>query len=192
MNRLLDYFNTYRNVSPEMVAFFITHGKVKEYQKDYYYLLATEKKDKFLFILEGLVAIIAYQDEKENIERIYCDNLYFTGTKHVFSNSSENLTIKFLRKTLLYEISNQNFITAINQFSELKDIFLIIKEHEIQHNRNTISILNSPPMHRLLQLAIKQPILHNLLTVKEKVSYLNYTSTRQYYAAVNYYLKYLY
>lgn len=190
MNRLLEYFNTYRNVSPEMLVFFINQGKVKEYQKDFYYLLATEKKDRFLFILEGLVAIIAYQDDKENIERLYFNKLYFTGTKHVFSNSSEKLSIKFLRKTLLYEISNQNFISAINQFSELKDIFLIIKEHEIQHNRNTISILNSPPLHRLLQLAIKQPALYNLLTVKEKISYLNFTSLRQYYAAVNYYLKY--
>lgn len=189
MNRLFDYFNLYRNVSPEMVAFFITYGKVKEYQKDYYYLLATEKKDRFLFILEGLVAIITYQDEQENIERLYCDNFYFTGTKHVFSSSSENISIKFLRKTYLYEISNKNFISAINQFSELKDIFLIIKEHEIQHHRNTISILNYPSQQRIKQLAIKQPVLHNLLTVKEKISYLNFASLRQYYDALNYYLK---
>lgn len=191
MNRLFDYFNKYRNVSHELVAFLITHGKVKEYQKDFYYLLSTEKKDRFLFILEGLVAIITYQDDKENIERLYCDKFYFTGTKHVFSNSAENISIKFLRKTYLYEISNQNFITAINQFSELKDIFLIIKEHEIQHNRNTISVLNSPPIQRIMQLAIRQPVLHNVLTVKEKVSYLNYTTLRDYYAALNYYLKFL-
>ncbi|MBD1429788.1 Crp/Fnr family transcriptional regulator [Sphingobacterium litopenaei] len=190
MNRLFDYFKSYSNISPELIAFLTTYGKIKEYNKDYYYLLAKEKKEKFLFILEGLVAIITYQDKKENIERVYCDKFYFTGTKHVFSNSCENFSIKFLRRTHVYEISNQNFITAINHFPELKDIYLIIKEHEIQHNRNTISILNSPPLHRLLQLSIKQPILNNILTVNEKVSYLNFTSLRQYYTALNYYLKY--
>lgn len=188
MDRVINYFNMYSPLTEEAKDFLIVNGKIKQYPKNSYYVFNDEKKDKWSYIIEGLVGIISFDNQKEIIERIYTSHFYFSGTKHIYTNSAESTSIKFLRSTIIFEISHIHFIKAIDQFQELKNIYLILKEHEIQYSRNLISILKASNDKRIHEFAIKQPNLFTLLIIKEKISYLNLRNNKEYYRSLRYHL----
>src|SRR5690606_34653446 len=108
------------------------NGRIKLYSSNSYYKMPDENVNKWSFIIEGLVAMVNYHNQKEIIERFYTSYYYFSGTKHAYSKSSEPLSIKFLRSTTLFEISNSCFQNGLTLYTELNEIYQILKQHEIR------------------------------------------------------------
>jgi hypothetical protein len=86
-------------------------------------------------------------------------------------------------------ISNSNFQCAVNHFQDVKNIYLILKQQELNYYQSLIRILRSPNLYKLRQLAELQPILYRLLTINEKMSYLRIANYNEYYKALYYHLK---
>src|SRR5690606_33120202 len=107
-----------------------------------------------------------------------------SGTKHVFSKTSERISIKFLRKSEIYEIQNHHLRIAFQQYQELQECYLVLKEYEIQYIKDLLSILKAPSKKRLYELHRRQPLLLSSLTVKEKISYLNFKNIKEYYSSL--------
>jgi signal-transduction protein with cAMP-binding, CBS, and nucleotidyltransferase domain len=190
MERVINYFSFYIKLSEAAKQFLMKSGKIKHYPANTYYKLYGEKVSKWCFILDGLVAIISFHNQKEIIERFYSSHYYFSGTKNPFSSNSDAYSIKFLRSTTIYEIPNSSFKEGIEMYAELNNIYQILKQHEIRYTQQLISILNSPSLHRLHALATLQPALYNILTIKEKMAYLNISNFRYYYRALSYHLRF--
>lgn len=185
MDRFLNYLNGIIDISDSAKDFLRSHGKTKIFSAGAYYKFSDEKVEKWCFMLEGIAARIDFQHDKEVIERVYCKNYYFSGTKHVFSTSSELISLKFLRKSHVYEISNHYLRVALQQYPDLRDCYLILKEKEIQFIKDILSILKHPIENRIYELNKRQPYLLNTLTVKEKMSFLNIKNLKDYYAALD-------
>lgn len=188
MERMINYFGYYRKLSEDTKHFLRKNGRIKQYPSHTFYKMDDEHIGKWSFILQGLVAIISFQKHKEIIERFYTSHYYFSGTKHVFTQNSDRLSIKFLRITTFYEIPNTSFQEGISLYTELNDIYQILKQHEIRYTQQLISILNSPSLHRMHVLATLQPDLYHILTIKEKMAYLNISNLKYYYRALSYHL----
>ncbi|MCA5006122.1 hypothetical protein [Sphingobacterium bovistauri] len=188
MERVINYLGYYIKLSEEAKHFLRINGRIKLYSSNSYYKMHDEHISKWNFIIEGLVAMISFHNQKENIERFYTSHYYFSGTKHVFSKNSEPLTIKFLRNTTLFEIPNSSLQNGLTLYTELNEIYQILKQHEIRYTQQLISILNSPSKHRIHALALLQPDLYDTLTIKEKMSYLNISNFKYYYRALSYHL----
>ncbi|MBD1428499.1 cyclic nucleotide-binding domain-containing protein [Sphingobacterium litopenaei] len=190
MERVINYFSYYRKLSVETKQFLRKNGRIKQYPSATYYKMYDEQVSKWCFIIDGLVAIISFNKQKEILERFYSSHYYFSGTKHPFSSNSDSNSIKFLRSTTIYEIPNGSFKEGIGLYAELNEIYQILKQHEIRYTQQLISILNSPSLHRLHALATLQPELYNLLTIKEKMAYLNISNFKYYYLALSYHLRF--
>lgn len=190
MDRFLNYLSGIGDVSDSAKEFLRSHGKIKLFSAGAYYKFSDEKIEKWCFMLEGIAARIGFQHDIEVIERVYCKNYYFSGTKHVFSRTNEFISLKFLRKSQVYEISNQHLRSALHQYPDLRECYLILKEKEIQFIKDILSILNTPVDKRIYELNKRQPYLLNTLTVKEKMSYLNIKNLKDYYAALNHFIYY--
>lgn len=186
MDRFLNYLNTIFTLSDAAKDYLSTHGKIKVFPAGSYYKFDDEKIEKWCFMLEGLAARIGFENDNEVIERIYCKDFYFSGTKHVFSKTSERISIKFLRKSEIYEIQNYHLRIAFQQYQELQECYLVLKEYEIQYIKDLLSILKSPSKKRLYELHRRQPFLLSSLTVKEKISYLNFKNIKEYYASLGF------
>jgi hypothetical protein len=189
MERMFDYFQKYHDLTDKARSFLETNGKIKHFKKNNYYKFPLQTIEKWNFVILGVVAFITDTSMKETIERLYTTNSYFSGTKHAFSNTTLPCTIKFLRNTLIYEISNSNFQHAVNQFPDVKNIYLILKQQELIYYQQLILILRSPYIYRIKHLAELQPILYKELTINEKMFYLKIANYNAYYKALYYHLK---
>lgn len=189
MERMFDYFQKYHDLTDIARNFLERQGRIKCFQKNSYYKFPAQTIEKWNFVIKGAVAVINFNTKKETIDRLYTVNSYFSGTKHAFSKTTLPYTIKFIRTTVIYEISNSNFQCAVNQFPEVKNIYLILKQQELNYYQSLIRILRSPNLYKIKQLAELQPILYRLLTINEKMSYLRIANYNEYYKALYYHLK---
>lgn len=84
MERVINYFSYYRKLSVETKQFLRKNGRIKQYPSATYYKMYDEQVSKWCFIIDGLVAIISFNKQKEILERFYSSHYYFSGTKHPF------------------------------------------------------------------------------------------------------------
>lgn len=190
MERLIYFFDHYRQLSPETRDFIQAHGEIKTYAKNEWYKHGEQSIPKWCLVLEGLVAKIGSKNgNNEYIERLCPTNGYFTGSKHAYSSSSEPLAIQFLQPTTLYEISNTILQEALAKFPELKEIYQILQQHRQLRLQEQLHILRIPKLHRLHELFVLRPQVCASLTVAQRISYLDISNFRDYYKALKYHMQ---
>ena len=185
---MFTYFEKYCTLDDELKELLQHFGSIRKYRKGNFFKQEYEPIEKWCFVLEGLVSKEHINSaEQLVIERICEPGAYFTGTKHVFSRSSEPVAIRFLRDTTLFEIRNQYFQDMVETFSGLKSVYHILTQHKLNHavrHQHTIHALRSE--ERLHDLYLYRPQLIKLLTVDQKKAFLGITNNREYYRAKRY------
>lgn len=188
MDRLTEYLNKYGLLSEDIKVYLHRHGKLKSYNKGEYFVTQYDTQHSWCFLLEGLAG---YQtlDNKGNIklERLCPANHYFVGTKHIFSKSTNRTAIQFLQSSAVYIISNDNLKNGILLFKELNEIYHIMKQHELDLRQIFLRIPHLARIERLSYLYDQLPSVKEKLNVRQLISLLGYTNSRQYYEALNYY-----
>ena len=185
---MLARFEKYYILQNEPKELLQQFGRIHRYRKGDYFKQEDEPIEKWCLVLEGLVSKEHINSaEQLVIERICEPGAYFTGTKHLFSKSSEPVSIHFLRDTTLFEIRNQYFQDMVETFSDLKAVYHILTQHKLNHavrHQHTIHALRSE--ERLHDLYLYRPQLIELLTVEQKKAFLGITNNREYYKAKRY------
>lgn len=188
MKRMFTYFEKYCTLDNELKELLRHFGRIRKYRKGDFFKQGYEPIEKWCFVLEGLVSKEHINSADQLvIERICEPGAYFTGTKHVFSRSSEPIAIHFLRDTTLFEIRNQYFQDMVETFPGLKAVYHILTQHKLNHavrHQHTIHALRSE--ERLHDLYLYRPQLIKLLTVDQKKAFLGITNNREYYRAKRY------
>lgn len=188
MERMFTCFEKYRTLEDELRELLQHFGRIRLYKKGTFFKQEDEPVEKWCFVLEGLVS-------KEHInsaghlviERVCEPGAYFTGTKHLFSRSSEPVAIRFLQHTTLFEIRNQYFQDMVETSPVLKAVYHILTQHKLNHavrHQHTVHALRAE--ERLHDLYLYRPTLIKLLTVDQKKAFLGITNNREYYRAKHY------
>jgi len=185
---MFTYFEKYCILDDELKELLNRFGGIRRYRKGDFFKQEDEPIEKWCFVLEGLVSKEHTNSADQLvIERVCEPGAYFTGTKHVFSRSSEPIAIHFLRDTTLFEIRNQYFQDMVETFPGLKAVYHILTQHKLNHavrHQHTIHALRSE--ERLHDLNFYRPQLIKLLTVDQKKAFLGITNNREYYRAKRY------
>jgi len=188
MKRMFTYFEKYLTLDDELKELLQHFGRIHRYRKGDFFKQEYEPIEKWCFVLEGLVSKEHINSADQLvIERICEPGAYFTGTKHLFSRSSEPVAVHFLRDTTLFEIRNQYFQDMVETFPGLKAVYHILTQHKLNHavrHQHTIHALRAE--ERLHDLYLYRPQLIKLLTVDQKKVFLGITNNREYYRAKRY------
>ena len=189
MERLEGYFGRYGTLSRETLEFLYRYGKLNSYCKGEYYIDLYTTKNSFCILLDGLVAYeIMQQKGKVVIELVAVPYQYFSGTKHIYSNTGEEVAIRFLRDSTVYEIKNEHLQKGVNTYPELSNLYHILKQHYVDSFKVFLRLQNLERDLRLWYLYSNMPELeHESLTIEQLCSLLGYTDNRQYYKALDYY-----
>jgi len=188
MERIFAYFEKYHVLVDELRELLQHFGRIRRYRKGDFFKQEYEPIEKWCFVLEGLVSKEHINSADQLvIERICEPGAYFTGTKHLFSRSSEPIAIRFLQDTTLFEIRNQYFQDMVETFPGLKAVYHILTQHKLNHavrHQHTIHALRSE--ERLHDLYLYRPQLIKLLTVDQKKAFLGIANNTAYYRAKRY------
>ncbi len=185
---MFTYFEKYHTLNDEPKELLQHFGRIRQYRKGDFFKQEYEPIEKWCFVLEGLVSKEHINSADQLvIERICEPGAYFTGTKHLFSKSSEPVAVHFLRDTTLFEIRNQYFQDMVETFPGLKAIYHILTQHKLNHavrHQHTIHALRAE--ERLHDLYLYRPQLIKLLTVDQKKAFLGIANNTAYYRAKRY------
>lgn len=182
---MFTYFEKYCTLDDELKELLQQFGSIRRYRKGDFFKQEDEPIEKWCFVLEGLVSKEHINSADQLvIERICEPRAYFTGTKHLFSRSSEPVAIHFLQDTTLFEIRNQYFQDMVETFPDLKAVYHILTQHKLNHafrHQHTIHALRAE--ERLHDLYLYRPGLIKLLTVEQKKAFLGIANNTAYYRA---------
>ena len=188
MKRMFTHFEKYLAIDDELKQLLQHFGRIRRYRKGDFFKQEYEPIEKWCFVLEGLVSKQHINSADQLvIERICEPGAYFTGTKHLFSKSSEPIAIHFLQDTTLFEIRNQYFQDMVETFPGLKAVYHILTQHKLNHavrHQHTIHALRVE--ERLHDLYLYRPQLIKLLTVDQKKAFLGIANNTAYYRAKRY------
>ncbi|WP_140937596.1 cyclic nucleotide-binding domain-containing protein [Sphingobacterium lumbrici] len=189
MERLEGYFGRYGALSREILEFLQRYGKLNPYCKGEYYIDLYSIKNTCCILLDGLVSYETIQQKgKVVIEQLAVPYQYFSGTKHIYSNNGEEVAIRFLRDSTVYEIRNEHLQQGIKSYPELSNMYHILKQHYVDSVKVFLRLQNLERNIRLWYLYTHIPELeHESLTVEQLCSLLGFTNSRQYYKALDYY-----
>lgn len=190
MTRLFHYFARYSRLSEEAKEFLSYHGIVASYAPKSVFVRPGEVKHKWCFVLEGLIGMELHDSSgKVAIEQILAAHDHFSGSKHPFSTQPQQVVIAFYEHSTLYELPNSAFREAVDGFAELQLLYHILKQQQINKQRLFIRMTKIPKIERVAYLHRHFPAIATRLTVKQIFSLLGYTTPRQYYAALQHYLR---
>lgn len=189
MDRMFNFFEGYRSLTDTSRDFLRIHGAITSYRKNDFYIFTQESKTYWCFVLSGLLSFEA-NDTSEHIviERIATKNDYFTGSKHAFSLHADPVAIRFLEPTTLFEIANIHFRYAVDHLEDVQYLYHILKQQQLERLKHFLRMSKIVRIHRIAYLYEHLPELLDRLTVKQICSLLGYTTHRQYYEALRYFL----
>lgn len=190
MVRMFQYFGRYGILSEDAQDFLRNRGRVMVYNRQDTYLHADEVKNNWCFILEGVVGM-EHHDASSNIqiEQVLAENDYFNGSKHPFSASAEQTHIRFYKQSAIYELPHIHFRKAIEEFTELQHLYHILKQQQLNRLRHFLRLAKISREERLAYFHTHFPNLATRLTVRQISSLLGYSTPRQYYHALAYYIR---
>lgn len=190
MDRMFNFLEGYRSLTSTSRDFLRMHGGITSYRKNDFYVLAYESKPYWCFVLGGLVSFEAHDmDLHIFIERIIIKNEFFSGSKHAFSPRADSVSIRFLEPTILFEISNVHFQYAVDQFTDIQQLYQILKQQQVERLKYFLRLNKIARVYRISYLYEHFPELLGRLTVQQVCSLLGYTTNRQYYEAQRYFLR---
>lgn len=188
MHRLETYFTRYTTLSQASKDFLSSHGRIRNFKKGSYFVGQHELKHKWCFLLDGLIGYeILDRHGKMQLERLGTVHQYFVGTKHAFSPNGAAVAVRFLQNSTVYTISNIHLQTGIRQYTELSQVYHILKQHSLDALYIFIRINKLDRIQRLAYLYSQLPEVKGQLTVRQICSLLGYTNTKHYYQALEYY-----
>jgi len=179
MNRFFAYANRYRILSPEEKQFITTHARVRRYTKHDYYLLTGEVALHWCFVLTGLVGGFRYfSDDTEDLFWIVGQNGYFTGTKHLFSNRSTDLDIKFLDRSEILQIPLTNIRYAQQHFDGISEFLHVLKQKKIEETKLLLAMNKvKDGVQRYIYFRNHFPHLVHQLSMANTCLYLNISNS---------------
>lgn len=148
--------------------------KIQTYQKDKVYCRTGEIRLQWCYVLEGLVG--AYQHFEDPPPYMLWATLpgqTYTGTKHEYSDSSQELDIKFLKDTRLAVIPLPTLRTLMEKHPPIMRLINIMRQR-----RNTISdlklrVVSHSPTKRYRESLHQLPAIPQHLNNKQLAQYLN-------------------
>lgn len=191
MERVLNYFRKY---SPELSdaaqAHLKRHGKIHAYPKGGVYKLGQETKHKWCLLLSGLVQKEQLSPKgKASTVRICTDLDYFVGTRHPYTDRTEQHTIVFLQDSILYEIDNEKFQQAVDHHPCMSRVYHILKQHKLDQANDLAYVRGLHYEYRIYELYKRFPKIADSLTVEQARLLLEISNNRDYYTAYRYYLR---
>lgn len=148
--------------------------KIQSHQKDKVYCRTAEIRPQWCYVLEGLVG--AYQHLENPPPYMHWVTLpgqTYTGTKHEYSDSSQELDIKFLKDTRLAVIQLPALRILMEKHPPIMRLINIMRQR-----RNTISdlklrVVSHSPTKRYHETLQQLPIIPATLNNGQLAQYLN-------------------
>lgn len=161
--------------------------KLKTFKKDKRYCFETDKRPQWCYVLDGLVG--AYQHPEGRPKYMHWATLpgqCFTGTKHEFSDSSQELDIKFLKNTRLAMIQLPQLQKLMNTHPPIMRLINILRQRRYTISDIKVKIMAQTPVDRYPAATDHLPSIPATLNNNQLAEYLNidlktlYRSRRKY------------
>ena len=188
MDRIVSFINKYTYLSPAAADFLMSNGKLQTFKKGDLFVKENETKYSIGFILEGLAAISITKNKKSIIlTKLIPPNHYIVGNKHIYSRKPSLETIQFLRKSEVYVINTFKAQMAVEKFREFNLIFHILKQKDLILYNHFVHLHKLHHTERLTYFFLHFPEFFGKLTVKELMSLMSLSNSRQYYTSLKNY-----
>lgn len=179
MTNFYTFIKKYLNLPQEARDFIEAHADIIEGKRGEYYTTETEYKESWCFLLGGLVAGHTFNTAGlRTIHWIIEPGGYFTGSKHLFSNSSLEQNIEFFQDSRILQIPHENMRQAQEQFPEIGELIQIQKQHKINKQDILIEILKQPDAQAVyFKFMDEMGTVANLLTNQQVMDLLGLKRT---------------
>ncbi|WP_139351022.1 hypothetical protein [Sphingobacterium sp. CZ-UAM] len=101
MKRFIQHLNAYFGIEDRCRDELIKYSILRKAKRGQIYCREDESRPYWCYVLDGMVGAYETQLRKPYLHWIATEGHYFTGTKHEYSFSSQDLCIQFLSKTTL-------------------------------------------------------------------------------------------
>lgn len=101
VKRFIQHLNAYFGIEDRCRDELIKYSILRKAKRGQIYCREDESRPYWCYVLDGMVGAYEMQLRKPYLHWIATEGHYFTGTKHEYSFSSQDLCIQFLSKTTL-------------------------------------------------------------------------------------------
>lgn len=144
----------------------------KKYEQGKIFCNEFDYKPYWCFVLEGLVGAYSYENITPYMHWAALPNQTFTGTKHEFSDSSQNLEIRFLKKTTLAMIYLPQLRNLMNEHPDIYRLFNILRQRRFTIVDFKLRVIAQPAKDRYRKLLQDIPMIPQELNNLQLAHYL--------------------
>lgn len=148
--------------------------KIQTYQKDKVYCRIEETLQQWCYVLDGLVGAFQYFDNSPPyMHWVSLPGQTYTGTKHEYSDSSQELEIKFLKNTRLAVIQLPTLHKLMEKHPPIMRLINILRQRRHTIGDIKLRIVANPPTKRYQETLQQLPIIPATLNNGQLAQYLN-------------------
>lgn len=144
----------------------------KKYEQGRIFCTEFGYKPYWCFVLEGLVGAYTYDNITPYMHWAALPKQTFTGTKHEFSDSSQNLEIKFLKNTTLAMIYLPQLRQLVKEHQPISRLFNILRQRRFTMVDLKLRVLAQPANDRYGKLQQDIPVISKELNNLQLAQYL--------------------
>src|SRR3546814_631148 len=135
------WINHHRPLGEAAIQYLYSHKQLRDYPRGRLIKLDNEEFPFLCIVMEGLVG--GYQKDRRGrrvLRELALPMDFFTGTQHTFSSRQRPMEFAALKATRLMLISVQAARAGQHRFTEISELFHVLKQRKILRLRKLVEI----------------------------------------------------